>query len=268
MADESLSWGVLGENGRGVTEHYNLPVSAIDVIIGSLAASLGSVGGFCVGKCVTTLQLPLPMRPSPTTALPLQPRGHRPPAPCWCWVLFLGVCASVPVCYCQVGVATHDGVFPVLDLQLTLPSLTRLCCMPAEALDDAAEARAAAVRRGSAHSPLQGPLLCGIPDAPRTPGRARRCLTSRAGCHLGQHRTRGTPPIVAALCDSRPVCLHFGPAPPDCSAWSAACWCRVLCTCRTRQPGPRPRCASTSLRPCRSLTLRTPSACCRRPPTL
>lgn len=112
MADESLSWGVLGENGRGVTEHYNLPVSAIDVIIGSLAASLGSVGGFCVGKCVTTLQLPLPMRPSPTTALPLQPRGHRPPAPCWCWVLFLGVCASVPVCYCQVGVATHDGVFP------------------------------------------------------------------------------------------------------------------------------------------------------------
>ena len=82
MADESLSWGVLGENGRGVTEHYNLPVSAIDVIIGSLAASLGSVGGFCVGKCVTTLQLPLPMRPSPTTALPLQPRGHRPPAPC------------------------------------------------------------------------------------------------------------------------------------------------------------------------------------------
>ena len=157
---------------------------------------------------------------------------------------------------------------PVLDLQLTLPSLTRLCCMPAEALDDAAEARAAAVRRGSAHSPLQGPLLCGIPDAPRAPGRARRCLPSRAGCHLGQHRTRGTPPIVTVLCDSRPVCLHFGIAPPDCSAWSAACWCRVLCTCRTRQPGPRPRCASTSLRLCRSLMLRTPSACCRKPPTL
>ena len=50
MADESLSWGVLGDNGRGVTEHYNLPVSAIDVIIASLSGSLGSIGGFCVGK--------------------------------------------------------------------------------------------------------------------------------------------------------------------------------------------------------------------------
>lgn len=50
MADESLSWGVLGDNGRGVTEHFNLPVTAIDVIIASMSASLGSVGGFCVGN--------------------------------------------------------------------------------------------------------------------------------------------------------------------------------------------------------------------------
>jgi len=52
MCDESLSWGVLGAAGRGVTEHFNLPVSTIHVIIASLAATLGSIGGFCVGKYV------------------------------------------------------------------------------------------------------------------------------------------------------------------------------------------------------------------------
>ena len=47
--DETLSFGVLGANGRGITEHFDLPVSCVDVLIGSNATSLAGVGGFCVG---------------------------------------------------------------------------------------------------------------------------------------------------------------------------------------------------------------------------
>jgi len=47
--DETISFGVLGANGRGVTEHFNIPLSEIDLMAVSLEASLGSVGGFCAG---------------------------------------------------------------------------------------------------------------------------------------------------------------------------------------------------------------------------
>lgn len=47
--DETISFGTLGEHGRGVTEHFNIPLSEIDLMSASLECSLGSVGGFCAG---------------------------------------------------------------------------------------------------------------------------------------------------------------------------------------------------------------------------
>ncbi|XP_027837996.1 serine palmitoyltransferase 1 isoform X1 [Aphis gossypii] len=48
--DETVSFGVLGDKGRGITEHFNIPKDEVDLIIGSLETSLSSVGGFCVGS--------------------------------------------------------------------------------------------------------------------------------------------------------------------------------------------------------------------------
>jgi len=48
--DETMSFGVLGNHGKGVTEHYGIPLSEVDLIAVSLEASLGSVGGFCAGS--------------------------------------------------------------------------------------------------------------------------------------------------------------------------------------------------------------------------
>lgn len=50
--DESLSWGVLGKSGKGVTEHFNVNRLDVDMIIGSLECAVGSIGGFCVGASV------------------------------------------------------------------------------------------------------------------------------------------------------------------------------------------------------------------------
>ncbi|XP_076086719.1 serine palmitoyltransferase 1-like [Mytilus galloprovincialis] len=48
--EESFSLGVLGANGRGVTEHYNISVDEVDLIAASLENSIGSTGGFCCGR--------------------------------------------------------------------------------------------------------------------------------------------------------------------------------------------------------------------------
>lgn len=47
--DESYSFGVLGKRGCGITDHFGIPFSQIDLIAVSLETSLGSVGGFCAG---------------------------------------------------------------------------------------------------------------------------------------------------------------------------------------------------------------------------
>lgn len=47
--DESRSIGVLGKNGKGVAEHYNIPRSDINITIGALSSAFASSGGFCVG---------------------------------------------------------------------------------------------------------------------------------------------------------------------------------------------------------------------------
>ncbi|OQR95457.1 serine palmitoyltransferase [Thraustotheca clavata] len=50
FVDESFSFGVLGATGKGITEHYNLPIDSIDIICGSLCSSLAGVGGFSTGS--------------------------------------------------------------------------------------------------------------------------------------------------------------------------------------------------------------------------
>ncbi|KAF9148339.1 serine palmitoyltransferase component [Mortierella sp. AD011] len=49
ILDESSSFGVLGKNGRGVTEVYNIDPKEVDMIVGSMANTLASSGGFCAG---------------------------------------------------------------------------------------------------------------------------------------------------------------------------------------------------------------------------
>lgn len=49
LVDESLSFGVLGQTGRGAAEHFGIDPSRIEIITASLGNTLGSVGGFCCG---------------------------------------------------------------------------------------------------------------------------------------------------------------------------------------------------------------------------
>jgi serine palmitoyltransferase len=44
--DEAHSIGAIGETGRGVTEHFNIDTSEIDVMMGTFTKSFGSVGGY------------------------------------------------------------------------------------------------------------------------------------------------------------------------------------------------------------------------------
>ncbi|KAK9760773.1 serine palmitoyltransferase component [Basidiobolus ranarum] len=49
ILDESLSIGVLGKRGAGVTEHSGVPVEEIDFLVGSMCHALTSSGGFSAG---------------------------------------------------------------------------------------------------------------------------------------------------------------------------------------------------------------------------
>ncbi|CAG5131794.1 unnamed protein product, partial [Candidula unifasciata] len=48
--EETMSFGVLGATGRGVTEHFGISPDQIDLISASLENAIASVGGFCTGK--------------------------------------------------------------------------------------------------------------------------------------------------------------------------------------------------------------------------
>lgn len=50
IVDESLSFGVLGKRGAGVTDHFDIEAKSVDIITSSLAHSLASGGGFCAGS--------------------------------------------------------------------------------------------------------------------------------------------------------------------------------------------------------------------------
>jgi len=50
IVDDTLGFAALGATGRGSAEACGVPPSTIDVLVGSLEHSLGSVGGFCAGS--------------------------------------------------------------------------------------------------------------------------------------------------------------------------------------------------------------------------
>jgi 8-amino-7-oxononanoate synthase len=50
MVDEAHSFGVIGATGRGVSEHYGIDGSEIDLWMGTLSKSLASCGGWIAGS--------------------------------------------------------------------------------------------------------------------------------------------------------------------------------------------------------------------------
>uniref|UniRef100_UPI00358E7F33 serine palmitoyltransferase 1 isoform X1 n=1 Tax=Myxine glutinosa TaxID=7769 RepID=UPI00358E7F33 len=48
--EESLSFGVLGDTGRGLTEHFGINVEDVDFICSTMENSLATIGGFCCGR--------------------------------------------------------------------------------------------------------------------------------------------------------------------------------------------------------------------------
>jgi len=50
IIEESASMGVLGKTGRGLCEHWGVPVPSVEMIVATLGNSFGSVGGFCVAS--------------------------------------------------------------------------------------------------------------------------------------------------------------------------------------------------------------------------
>ncbi|KAL5071855.1 hypothetical protein RYX36_022742 [Vicia faba] len=50
LLDESNSFGVLGSSGRGLTEHYGIPVEKLDLITAAMGHALATEGGFCTGS--------------------------------------------------------------------------------------------------------------------------------------------------------------------------------------------------------------------------
>ena len=49
ILDDSVGFGTMGKCGRGTLEHFGLSTTDVDIYMGSLGSSLGSVGGFCAG---------------------------------------------------------------------------------------------------------------------------------------------------------------------------------------------------------------------------
>mmetsp|Transcript_36757 Transcript_36757/g.98634 ORF Transcript_36757/g.98634 Transcript_36757/m.98634 type:complete len:349 (+) Transcript_36757:233-1279(+) len=50
ILDESFSFGAIGATGRGLTEYAGVPVTEVDIMVVSMAYSLGSIGGLSLGN--------------------------------------------------------------------------------------------------------------------------------------------------------------------------------------------------------------------------
>ncbi|CAG9815063.1 unnamed protein product [Phaedon cochleariae] len=51
--EETYSIGIYGDEGKGLTEHFNIHPSRLDMIIATLESAIGSIGGFCAGSQMT-----------------------------------------------------------------------------------------------------------------------------------------------------------------------------------------------------------------------
>ncbi|CAN0468136.1 unnamed protein product, partial [Discosporangium mesarthrocarpum] len=49
ILNEALSFGVLGDTGRGLTEMCGVDIAEVEIVTVSMAHSLASVGGLCIG---------------------------------------------------------------------------------------------------------------------------------------------------------------------------------------------------------------------------
>lgn len=49
MVDEAHSFGVLGEHGLGVREHFDIPATQVDIWMGTLSKTLAGCGGYIAG---------------------------------------------------------------------------------------------------------------------------------------------------------------------------------------------------------------------------
>lgn len=50
ILDESISFGTIGATGRGLTELAEVDPREVDILVGSMANTLGGAGGFCAGS--------------------------------------------------------------------------------------------------------------------------------------------------------------------------------------------------------------------------
>ena len=50
MVDEAHSIGTLGKTGRGISEHFDVEPSCVDIWMGTLSKSFGSCGGYIAGN--------------------------------------------------------------------------------------------------------------------------------------------------------------------------------------------------------------------------
>lgn len=73
MVDEAHAFGVIGKNGLGIADHFNMPASTIDIHIGTLSKAIGSSGGFVTGKKEIINYLRFGSRPYFFTTAPFIP---------------------------------------------------------------------------------------------------------------------------------------------------------------------------------------------------
>ena len=49
MVDEAHAFGVIGKNGLGMADHFDMPSNTIDILVGTCSKAIGSSGGFVTG---------------------------------------------------------------------------------------------------------------------------------------------------------------------------------------------------------------------------
>lgn len=71
MVDEAHAFGVIGKNGLGILEHFDMPADSIDILVGTMSKAIGSSGGFVTGKKELINYLKLASRPYFFTTAPM-----------------------------------------------------------------------------------------------------------------------------------------------------------------------------------------------------